>query len=94
VGEFQHPEEEPTAAKRRASMTWAQRLKRTFGIDIETCPQCGGAVRIIAYIEDPDVIEKILAHQDATWVSRQPGFSLPPSRVPPQHYATRQHDDP
>ena len=29
-------------------MTWAQRLKRVFGIDIETCPACGGAVRVIA----------------------------------------------
>jgi hypothetical protein len=37
--------EEPTPAERRASMTWAQRLKRVFGIDIETCPACGGAVR-------------------------------------------------
>jgi hypothetical protein len=25
-------------------------LKRVFGIDIETCPACGGAVRIIARI--------------------------------------------
>jgi len=23
-------------------MTWAQRLKRVFGIEIETCEQCGG----------------------------------------------------
>ena len=29
-------------------MTWAQRLKRVFNIDIETCPACGGAVRLIA----------------------------------------------
>jgi hypothetical protein len=28
-------------------MTWAQCLKRVFGMDIETCPACGGAVRII-----------------------------------------------
>jgi len=40
----------------------AQRLKRVFGIDIEACRSCGGAVRIIACIEDPVVIEKILAH--------------------------------
>ena len=57
--------EEPTAAEHRAAMTWAQRLKRVFGIDIETCPACGGAVRIIACIEDPAVIEKILTHLDA-----------------------------
>jgi len=31
-------------------MTWAQRLKRVFRIDIETCEYCGGAVRIIAGI--------------------------------------------
>jgi len=34
-------------------MTWAQRLKRVFNIDIETCSVCGGAMRIIACIEDP-----------------------------------------
>ena len=34
--------EEPTPAERRASMTWAQRLKRVFGIDVETCPALWG----------------------------------------------------
>jgi rRNA maturation endonuclease Nob1 len=34
--------EEKTGKKKRNSMTWAQRLKRVFGIDIETCAQCGG----------------------------------------------------
>ena len=42
-------------------MTWAQRLKRVFNIDIETCSKCGGDVRIIASIEDPAVINQILA---------------------------------
>ncbi len=49
-------------AERRAAMTWAQRLKRVLGIDIETCSGYGRAVRIIACIEDPAVIEKILSH--------------------------------
>ena len=46
-------------------MTWAQRLKRVFNIDIETCIQCGGAVKIIACIEDSGVIKKILDHLTA-----------------------------
>jgi hypothetical protein len=33
-----------------------------FDIDIEHCPQCGGPLTIIAIIEDPTVIAKILAH--------------------------------
>jgi len=73
---------EQTPAERRASMNWAQRLKRVFNIDIETCSECGGAVKIIASIEDPAVIRKILAHLDekaATAVTAQ----LPPCRAPP-----------
>ena len=39
-----------TSAEKRASMTWAKRLKRVFDIDIETCSDCGGDVKIIASI--------------------------------------------
>ena len=49
--------------QRRAAMTWAQRLKRVFNIDIETCQYCSGAVKVIACIEDPAVIKKILEDQ-------------------------------
>ena len=45
-----------------APMSWMQRLKRVFALDIETCPKCGGTLRVIACIEDPPLIAKILAH--------------------------------
>ena len=51
-----------TTDERRRSMTWAQRLKRVFGIDATTCVHCGGAVRIIASVEEPPAIRVILAH--------------------------------
>ena len=51
-----------TPAERRSAMTWAQRLKRVFRIDIETCTAFGGAMRIIACIEEQVVIKAILAH--------------------------------
>ena len=43
-------------------MSWARLLKRVFDIDVEHCPNCGGALKIIAAIEDPPVIIKILSH--------------------------------
>jgi len=43
-------------------MSWAMRLKRVFNIDVTVCRHCQGAMRIIACIEDRQVINKILAH--------------------------------
>ena len=48
-----------------APLTWAQRLKRVFNIEITLCPLCGGTMRVIADITDPDVIQKILDHIEA-----------------------------
>jgi len=56
------PADDRTPAERRRSMTWAQRLKRVFGIDVSTCVHCGGAVRIVACIEEPKAIRAIIAH--------------------------------
>jgi hypothetical protein len=46
----------------RQAMNWAQRLKRVFRVEIERCGRCGGQVKVIAAIEDPAVIERILTH--------------------------------
>lgn len=54
------PGEEPKSTKSRIS--WARLLKRVFNIDVETCHLCAGKAKIIASIEDPKVIKKILGH--------------------------------
>jgi len=58
-------------------MSGARLLKRVFDIDIEHCPNCGGAVKIIAAIEDPPVRVRILAHLRL------------PTRAPPRSPARR-----
>ena len=52
-----------------------------FGIEIETCEQCGGNVRVIASIEDPAVIGKILGHLAARELTVK---SWPSARGPPE----------
>ncbi len=59
-------------ASTRARLSWAQLLKRVFEIDMAHCPQCGGPLTLIAAIEDPAVIAKILTHLGL------------PTRVPPR----------
>ncbi len=46
----------------KKSMTWAMRLKRVFNIDINQCEHCDGRLKVIACIEDPAVIKRILNH--------------------------------
>lgn len=44
---------EAAPADRQRCLTWAQRLKRVFAIDIEVCRRCGEKLRVIASIEEP-----------------------------------------
>jgi hypothetical protein len=62
--------------------TWAQRLKRVFGIEVERCEHCGGQNKIIPSIEDPQIIGRILEHlgRDGSDAHRHP---LPPTRASP-----------
>ncbi len=76
-------ESEPTVDTDRetdrplAPLSWAERLKRVFAIDIEVCPKCGGKLRVIATVTQPDVIQKILDHVH----QQQAPPRQPPGRV-------------
>jgi hypothetical protein len=54
-----------------------------FNIDIEICRECGGAVKVIADIEDLVVIRKIRDHLKEK-DEYQDAFRLPERRGPPQ----------
>jgi hypothetical protein len=68
---------------RPVAMSWARRLKRVFAIEIEQCRRCGGRLTVIASIEEPALIERILAHltQRACEEQKDSPFA---SRAPPQ----------
>ena len=51
---------DPAALKPR-HWAWANRMRRAFDIDVLACPQCGGRLRLIATVEDPDATRAILA---------------------------------
>ena len=68
-----HAHAQPSPAR----MSWVCLLKRVFDIDLEHCPQCGGALKIIAAIVEPPVIVRILAHLGL------------PTRAPPRSPARR-----
>ena len=52
-GDYKHEHSAPQ------HMTWARLLKRVFDIDVERCA-CGGKLQLIAVIEEPAVVGKLL----------------------------------
>lgn len=61
------------AATSRSSPTWAMLIKRVYEVDPLCCPECGGQMQVVSFIEPPqaDVIEAILKHC-GLWPSSSP----------------------
>ncbi len=64
-----------------ARRRWAELIRLIYEVDPLTCPRCGGEMRVIALIQEPKVIDKILKHlrakgRDARvgpWATGPPG---------------------
>jgi hypothetical protein len=48
-------------ARQAAKAAWAKRIRKLYEVDPLGCPKCGAQMRVIALIEDPAVIERILS---------------------------------
>jgi hypothetical protein len=64
--------EEPDDTPASFCSSWAQCLKAVYEIDPLECPKCQGQMKIIAYLQDPKVITKIMKAQGL------PSFRAPP----------------
>ena len=47
---------------RHTLSSWAMLIRLVYEADPLKCPECGGAMKIISFIEQEDVIRKILVH--------------------------------
>jgi len=76
-------------AQRKA---WARLIQKIYEVDPLTCPKCQGSMKLVAFIEREEVIEKILKHL-GLWLARaQPGNikTRPPPKIhsPPEDFHT------
>jgi hypothetical protein len=79
---------------KHVSMTWMQRLKRVFAIEIETCRRCGGKLKVVASIEDPALIERILAHLKQRPETEQPAHRSLRAHRPSNRRSSDPHASP
>jgi len=57
---------------------WAEMIRKVYEVDPLLCPQCGGTMRIIAFLTDHAVVDRIINHLKLTFVADRP---------PPPHQA-------
>jgi hypothetical protein len=51
---------------------WARLIRKIYEVDPLTCPKCQGTMKVVIFIEDKDVIEKILKHLGIWLVKKKP----------------------
>ena len=56
------PEDEVEVGVLAYKQAWARLLAKVYEIDPLICPKCGGEMKVIAVVENPDEIIRILRH--------------------------------
>jgi uncharacterized protein YbaR (Trm112 family) len=49
-------------SSKESRQNWARLIQKIYEVDPLVCPKCHGSMKIIAFIEEVDIIEKILRH--------------------------------
>jgi hypothetical protein len=60
-------------ALRARRRRWTELLRRVFKVDVETCPRCGEAMKIVAFVTAQSTIRAMLAHLDRRRVDARAG---------------------
>lgn len=63
---------EPDGSSNEYRRNWARLIQKIYEVDPLTCPRCQGRMRIIAFIEDDEVIKKILKHLGLWEINQRP----------------------
>lgn len=54
--------EDDSPSGKRARRSWSRLIRKIYEVDPLLCPECGSAMKIIAFIEEAAIIRKILEH--------------------------------
>ncbi len=47
-------------------------IRKVFEVDPMVCPQCGSTMKIISFLTDYAVVDRIIAHLKLTFVAERP----------------------
>ena len=56
---------------------WTKMIRKVYEVDPLICPQCGGTMKVIAFLTDFSVVDRIINHLKLSFVADRP----PPPRI-------------
>ena len=62
---------------RLPSKGWAEMIRKVYEVDPMICPRCGGRMKIVAFLTDYSVVDRIIRHLGLTFAAERP----PPSPI-------------
>ncbi len=65
-GGREDPRDAESEFARERRRSWARLLRKILEVDPLLCPKCGVEMKIVAVITDPEVVDRILAHLEAS----------------------------
>jgi hypothetical protein len=51
---------------------WAEMIRKVYEVDPLVCPECGGRMKIIAFITDYSVLDRIINHLKLRFIADKP----------------------
>jgi hypothetical protein len=64
--------------RRLPAKGWAEMIRKVYEVDPMLCPRCGGKMKVVAFLTDYAVVDRIINHLKLTFVAERP---------PPPHIA-------
>ena len=63
---------EPDGSSKEHRKNWARLIQKIYEVDPLSCTKCGGKMKILSFIEDPEIVKKILKHLGLWEVKARP----------------------
>jgi len=63
--------------RRLPAKGWAEMIRKVYEVDPMLCPRCGGKMKVVAFITDFAVVDKIIDHLKLSFIAERP----PPSHI-------------
>ncbi len=54
------------------SQGWAEMIRKVYEVDPMVCPKCGSRMKVVAFLTEHAVVDRIIDHLKLTFVAERP----------------------